>query len=81
MMRADSINGGLRNYRAGKCMYARGKGWCECVKNASTCFLVVFDGDAPSWQEAVEPSTVETEILISDNGASVSEVVYNGDQR
>jgi hypothetical protein len=51
------------------------------VKNASNCFLVVFDGDAPSWQEAVEPSTVETEILISDNGASVSEVVYNGDQR
>ena len=29
----------------------------------------------------LEPPTVETEILISDDGASVLEVVYYGDPR
>ena len=52
------------------------------MKNASDGFLFVFDGGAPGWQEAGdEPPTVETEILISDDGASVLEVVYNGDPR
>ena len=53
----------------------------DCLKNASDGFLFVFDGGAPGWQEAGEPPTVETEILISDDGASVLEVVYNGDPR
>ena len=80
-MRAESINGGLNNYRAAKCMYATGKGGGDCLKHASDGFLFVFDGGAPGWQEAGEPPTVETEILISDDGASVLEVVYNGDPR
>ena len=51
------------------------------MKNVSDGFLFVFDGGAPGWQEAGKPPTVETEILISDDGASVLEVVYNGDPR
>ena len=62
-------------------MYATGKGGGDCLKHASDGFLFVFDGGAPGWQEAAEPPTLETEILISDDGASVLEVVYNGDPR
>ena len=80
-MRAESINAGLSNYRAAKCTFATGKGGGDCLKNVSDGFLFVFDGGAPGWQEAGEPPTVETEILISDDGASVLEVVYNGDPR
>ena len=50
-MKAESINGGLSNYRAAKCMYATGQGGGECLKNGSDDFLFVFDGGAPGWQE------------------------------
>lgn len=80
-MKAESINGGLSNYRAAKCMYATGQGGGECLKNGSDGFLFVFDGGAPGWQEAGEPATVETEILVSGDGASVVDVVYNGSPR
>ena len=80
-MRAESINGGLNNYRAAKCMYATGNGGGDCLKNASDGFLFVFDGGSPGWQEAGSPPTVETEILVSPDGNSVADVVYNGSPR
>ena len=80
-MRAESINGGLSNYKAATCMYSTGKGGGDSLKNASDGFLFVFDGGSPGCQEAGESPTVETEILISDDGASVLVVVYNGDPR
>ena len=80
-MRAESINGGLSSYRASKCMYATGKGGGECLLNTSNGFLFVFDGGAPGWQEAGRLPTVETEILVSRDGASVVDVVYNGSPR
>ena len=80
-MRAESINGGLNNYRAAKCMYATGNGGGDCLKNASDGFLFVFDGGSPGWQEAGSPPTVETEILVSPDGNSVVDVVYNGSPR
>jgi hypothetical protein len=79
--RAESINGGLNNYRAAKCMYATGKGGAECLKSDSDGFLFVFDGGSPGWQEAGGPSTVETEILVSKDGISVVDVIYNGAPR
>ena len=51
-MQAESINGGLNNYRASKCMYATGKGGGDCLKNASDGYMFVFDGGSPGWQEA-----------------------------
>ena len=80
-MQAEAINGGLNNYRASKCMYATGKGGGNCLKNASDGYLFVFDGGSPGWQEAGGQPTVETEILVSRDGASVVDVVYNGSPR
>ena len=53
----------------------------RAVVNELLDFLFVFDGGAPGWQEAGEPATVETEILVSGDGASVVDVVYNGSPR
>ena len=64
-MQAESINGGLNNYRSSKCIYATGKGGGNCFKNASDGFLFVFDGGSQGWQEAGGQPNVETEILVS----------------
>ena len=81
MMQAESINGGLNNYRALKCMNATGKGGGNCLKNASDGFLFVFDGGSSGWQEAGGQPSVETEILDSRDEASVDDVVYNRSPR
>ena len=52
-MQAESINGGLNNYRASKCMYATGKGGGNCLKNASDGYLFVFDGGSPGGKRLV----------------------------
>ena len=66
-MRAESINGGLKNYIDSKCMDATGKGGGNCLKNASDGFLFVFDGGcgSPGCQEAGGQPSVETDILVS----------------
>lgn len=80
-MQAESINGGLNNYRASKCMYATGKGGGNCSKNARDGCLFEFDGGSPGWQEAGGQPTVGTEILVSRDGASIIDVVYNSSPR
>ena len=62
-------------------MYATGKGGGNCLKNARDGYLFVFDGGSPGWQEAGGQPTVETEILVSRDGASIIDVVYNGSPR
>ena len=51
------------------------------MKNASDGFLFVFDGGSPGSQEAGGQPSVETEILVSRDRASVVDVVYNGSPR
>ena len=51
------------------------------MKNASDGYLFVFDGGSSGWQEAGGQPTVDTEILVSRDGASVVDVVYNGSPR
>ena len=51
------------------------------MKNASDGYLFLFDGVSPGWQEAGGQLTVETEILVSRDGASIIDVVYNGSPR
>ena len=81
-MRAETINGGLSNYRAAKCMYATGDGGGPCLKSASSDgFLFVFEGGAPGWQETGQSPSVETEIMISSDGRTVLNEIYNGDPR
>ena len=80
-IRAERINGGLNNYRAAKCMYATADGGGSCLKSTADGFLFVFNGGQPGWQEYGRPPLVETEILISSDGRTVVEEIYNGEPR
>ena len=77
-MRAESLNGGLGQYRAASCMYETGAGSClESISNKGFQFL--FQGGAPGWQQQTPPNpTIETSVLISRDGDRIVEVSYNG---
>ena len=77
-MRAESLNGGLGQYRAASCMYETGAGSClESVSNKGFQFL--FQGGAPGWQQQTPPNpTIETSVLVSRDGDRILEVSYNG---
>ena len=77
-MRAESLNGGLSQYRAASCMYETGAGSClESVSDSG--FLFRFQGGAPGWQQQTPPEpTIETSVLVSRDGERILEVPYNG---
>lgn len=77
-MRAESLNGGLGQYRAASCMYETGAGSClESVSDRG--FLFRFRGGAPGWQQQTPPEpTIETSVLVSRDGDRILEVSYNG---
>ena len=77
-MRAESLNGGLGQYRAASCMYETGAGSClESVSDSG--FLFRFRGGAPGWQQQTPPEpTIETSVLVSRDGDQILEVSYNG---
>ena len=77
-MRAESLNGGLGQYRAASCMYETGAGSClESVSDSG--FLFRFRGGAPGWQHQTPPEpTIETSVLVSRDGERILEVSYNG---
>ena len=77
-MRAESLNGGLGQYRAASCMYETGAGSCLESLNDSG-FLFRFRGGAPGWQQQTPPEpTIETSVLVSRDGDRILEVSYNG---
>lgn len=76
---AITLNGGLSVYRPAACMFSSGGSGGSClVQNNNQGFLFRFNGGAPGWQELGKPPTFTTEILISPDGRTVSELVYNG---
>ena len=77
-MRAESLNGGLGQYRAASCMYETGAGSClESISDDG--FLFRFQGGAPGWQQQTPPNpTIETSVLVSRDGDQILEVSYNG---
>lgn len=77
-MRAESLNGGLGQYRAASCMYETGAGSClESVSDSG--FLFRFRGGAPGLQQQTPPEpTIETTVLVSRDGDRILEVSYNG---
>ena len=77
-MRAESLNGGLGQYRAASCMYETGAGSClESISDEG--FLFRFQGGAPGWQQQTPPNpTIETSVLVSRDGDQILEVSYNG---
>ncbi|MDA7433256.1 hypothetical protein N8501_01160 [Synechococcus sp. AH-601-N10] len=76
-MRAESLNGGLGQYRAASCMYETGAGSClESISDQG--FQFRFQGGAPGWQQQTPPNpTIETSVLISRDGDRIVEVSYN----
>ena len=54
------------------------KGGGECLKIVSEGLLFFFDGAAPGMVEACELPRVEAEILVSRDGDSVVDDVYDG---
>ena len=79
-MEAERINGGLTRYFTANCMHQKGGG--RCMVNAGPDgYLFDFLGGAPGWEVTKQAATVQTRILISPDGTSVVNVVYNGAPR
>lgn len=79
---AIKLNGGLSVYQPAACMFNTGA-------NGGTCLVALnergyryrFQGGTPGWQQlGLAPST-ETELLVSPDGRSVRELIYNGAPR
>ena len=73
-MRAESINGGLSNYRADRCMYSTGAPDCLVEVNAAE-YIFRFQGGAPGWQQRnpSQPSVITT-VTVSADGESIRSV-------
>ena len=79
---AVRTNGGLSLYRPADCMFQTNTGGGSClVKVTDQGYDFRFLGGAPGWQPEGRPATVETEIQISPDGRSVTQVFYNGSPR
>ena len=76
---AIKLNGGLSTYVPAACMFSSGGSGGSClVENNDQGFLFRFNGGAPRWQQLGKPPSFTTEILISPDGRTVSQLVYNG---
>lgn len=76
------LNGGLTVYRPASCMFSTSAPENPClVRNNAQGMVFRFLGGPPGWQLLNLPPTHETELLISPDGRSVSQVIYNGPPR
>ena len=76
------LNGGLTQYMPAACMFASGGSGGDClVQNDAQGYLFRFNGGAPGWQQLGTPPTTRSEVLISPDGRSVVQVIYNGPLR
>jgi hypothetical protein len=79
-MKAETLNGGLQVYRAAACMHERAGGPC-LLTSTDEGYLFRFYGGGPGWQQLGDKPTVETEILVSPDGRTIEQVIYNGPPR
>ena len=79
-MTAERLNGGLGVYRAAPCMHEQSGGAC-LAKISSEGLTFRFMGGVPGWPQLNLPPSVETEILVSSDGRTVLQVIYNGPVR
>ena len=76
------LNGGLSQYMPAACMFSSGGSGGSClVSSTDQGFLFRFNGGAPGWQQLGKPPTVSSEILISPDGRTVAQQIYNGPLR
>ncbi|SBO44642.1 hypothetical protein [Cyanobium sp. NIES-981] len=75
---AAKLNGGLSVYRPAVCMF-QGINNNPClVDRSAEGYTFRFLGGSPGWEQLQLPATVETELLISRDGRSVVQILYNG---
>ncbi|WP_398330754.1 hypothetical protein [Vulcanococcus sp.] len=76
------LNGGLSQYMPAACMFASGGSGGSClVSSNDQGFLFRFNGGAPGWQQLGTAPTTTSEILISPDGRTVAQLIYNGPLR
>ena len=78
---AIRLNGGLSVYRPASCMYAGISDNPCLLRREERGFVFRFQGGAPGWEQLQLPPTTETEILVSKDGRTVVEVIFNGPTR
>jgi len=78
-MQAELINGGGRQYSPADCMHQGGGSTCM-ISNTTEGFRFRFLGGAPGWAARRDPATIETVILVSQDGKQFK-VEYNGPVR
>ncbi len=79
---AVTENGGLSVYRPQPCMFQTSSGGGDClVQDDSSGYTFQFLGGSPGWPEDGSDATTETEIQITPDGRSVSDIIYNGSPR
>ncbi len=76
------LNGGLSQYMPEACMFASGGSGGSClVSSNDQGFLFRFNGGTPGWQQLGTAPTTTSEILISPDGRTVAQLIYNGPLR
>ena len=79
---AVNNNGGLSVYRPAACMFNTSDGGGSClIQNNSQGFTFRFLGGAPGWQQDGLAPTTETQVSVSPDGRTITNVGYNGAPR
>ena len=76
-MKAETLNGGLTKYHTAACMHQLGGGSCM-VRASSDGYRFQFLGGTPGWETMRRKAPVETQIMVSPDGTTVDQVIYNG---
>ena len=75
---AIRMNGGLSNYRPGRCMYKGiANNPCLAQRDASG-FIFHIPGGQPGWQESGTPPTQVTVLHVSPDGRAIKQTTHNG---
>jgi hypothetical protein len=79
---AVNNNGGLSVYVPASCMFNTGEGGGSCLIQANNPgYTFRFVGGAPGWQQEGLRPTTETEVTVSPDGRTITNVGYNGAPR
>jgi hypothetical protein len=79
---AVNNNGGLSVYRPAACMFNTSDGGGSClIQTNNSGYTFRFLGGAPGWQQEGLRPTTETEVTVSPDGRTITNVGYNGTPR
>ena len=79
---AVNNNGGLSVYVPASCMFNSSDGGGSClIQTNNPAYTFRFLGGAPGWQQEGLRPTTETEITVSPDGRTITNVGYNGAPR